>query len=121
MQFEPDDTNEQTGSSDKPKLPMNTTPPPIPTTAATSTVIPPLPKARPTSSLRLVGILAASLLGLLMVGMVGSSLLRSASRKALFHANRDKVEVLKQLGSLQHPSDVKLAHPPSDLPVRARP
>lgn len=46
-----------------------------------------------------------ALLGLLMVGVLGSSLIRTASEKAVIHANRDKIEVIRKVQSLRLPQD----------------
>ena len=85
---------------------MNTTPPPIPPTSKTSTAVPPtLPAARLKPNLRASGAVALALLGLLVVGVLGSSLIRTASEKAVMHANRDKVEVIRKVQSLRLPQD----------------
>jgi hypothetical protein len=113
MQIEPPATNEQAGATHNPEhsAPMNTTPPPIPNSTNNPPVIPPLPVNRPAKSLRLMGILAAAMVGLLVVGLLGSGLLRSASKLVVLHANRDKVEMLAKLSALQHPHDGRVAQP----------
>lgn len=88
---------------------MGTTPPPIPSSTNNPPAIPPLQLNRPAKSLRLMGILAAGMVGLLVVGVLGSSLLRSASKRVVLHANRDKVEMLAKLSALQHPYDGRMA------------
>lgn len=90
--------------------PMNTTPPPIPGSSKTSTAVPPaLPPTRPKLNLRAFGTAALALLGLLVVGVLGSSLIRTASHKAVMHANREQIDFIAQLRALQHPQDAAQA------------
>jgi acetone carboxylase gamma subunit len=49
--------------------------------------------------------IVAAVIGTLVIGILGSNLLRSASTRALFHANRDKAEVIRKLQSLRLPHD----------------
>lgn len=111
MQFElPASSKQPDGIHDhNRKLPMNTTPPPLPADLKPSATIPPIPAPQPKKGLRLAGIAAAAFLGLVVACLIGGSLLRGASQRAMFVAHRDKLEVLKQLGALQHPRDTALA------------
>lgn len=60
-------------------------------------------------NLRAFGTVALTLLGLVVVAVLGSSLLRTASHKAVMHANRDQIEFIARLGALQHPHDAAQA------------
>lgn len=56
-------------------------------------------------NLRAFGAVALALLGLLVVGVLGSSLVRTAAQKAVMHANRDKVEVIRKIQSMRLAQD----------------
>lgn len=49
------------------------------------------------------------MIALVVVGILGTSLFRSASHKAVMHANREQVEFIARLGALQHPQDAARA------------
>lgn len=49
------------------------------------------------------------MVGLLVVGLLASGLLRSAFKRVVLHANRDKIEMLAKLSALQHPYDGRMA------------
>jgi len=89
---------------------MNTTPPPIPATSRTSTGVPPaLPAARLKLNLRAFGAVLLTLLGLVAAGVLGNSLIRTASHKAVMHANREQIDFIARLRALQLPQDADQA------------
>lgn len=89
---------------------MNTTPPPIPVASKPSTAIPPaLPAACLKMNLRAFGTVLLALFGLVAVGVLGSSLIRTASHKAVLRANREQIEFIARLRALQHPPDAAQA------------
>lgn len=60
-------------------------------------------------NLRSIGTVALTLLGLVVVAVLGTSLIRTASHKAVMHANRDQIEFIARLRVLQHPQDAAQA------------
>ncbi len=105
MKSEPTVANQQLPAAGQPLTrivisTMNTTTPPIQSAPSA---------ARSMLNLRAFGTVLLAMIALVVVGILGTSLFRSASHKAMMHAHREQIEFIARLSALHRPHDAARA------------